>query len=466
MPEWEDDQRLAFEKDVLGFYVSGHPLARYRRHVEALDVTSSGELAAKAAGSPVRLIGHVIELKETTTKRGNQMAFLTLEDMEGTVEVTVFPEPFKAAASRLRSREPVLIRGRLDDSDKGRVVLAEEVRALDEVLREPTRRPRGEGSSACLSPPHPRGRGRRRAERAGASVRRARRAGAPVRARAPGRTGGGPPEPGLSRERRLRPSWPPWRRSWARARSSWTMPDQLDFEQPLLELETRLAELRARDEPRRAGDEIARLEERLARLQARIYGNLTAWQRTQVGRHPRRPHARDFFRLLFEDFLELHGDRLYGDDPAIVGGLARFDGRSVVAIGHQKGRDTREKIARNFGMPHPEGYRKALRLMQLAEKFGKPILTFIDTPGAYPGIGGRGARPGRGHRAQPPGDGGAAHAHRDRGDGRGGQRGRAGHRRWATACSCSSTRCTRSSRPRGARPSCGAMPPGPRRRRS
>jgi acetyl-CoA carboxylase carboxyl transferase subunit alpha len=165
------------------------------------------------------------------------------------------------------------------------------------------------------------------------------------------------------------------------------MPDQLEFERPLVELEMRLAELRARDEPRRPGDEVARLEDRLARLRTRIYGNLTAWQRTQVGRHPRRPHARDFFRLLFEDFLELHGDRLHGDDPAIVGGLARFEGRSVVAIGHQKGRDTREKIARNFGMPHPEGYRKALRLMQLAEKFGKPLLTFIDTPGAYPGLG-------------------------------------------------------------------------------
>jgi acetyl-CoA carboxylase carboxyl transferase subunit alpha len=165
------------------------------------------------------------------------------------------------------------------------------------------------------------------------------------------------------------------------------MPDPLDFDQPILEVETRLAELRARDAARRPGDEIARLEERLARLQGRIYGNLTAWQRTQVGRHPRRPHARDFFRLLFEDVVELHGDRLYGDDPAIVGGLARFAGRSVVAIGHQKGRDTREKIARNFGMPHPEGYRKALRLMRLAEKFGKPLLTFIDTPGAYPGIG-------------------------------------------------------------------------------
>jgi acetyl-CoA carboxylase carboxyl transferase subunit alpha len=165
------------------------------------------------------------------------------------------------------------------------------------------------------------------------------------------------------------------------------MPDPLEFERPMLELETRLAELRARGDGRRAEEEIARLEERLGRLQARIYGSLTAWQRAQLARHPRRPHARDFFRLLFEDVIELHGDRLYGDDPAIVGGLARFAGRSVVVIGHQKGRDTREKIARNFGMPHPEGYRKALRLMRLAEKFGKPLLTFVDTPGAYPGLG-------------------------------------------------------------------------------
>jgi DNA polymerase-3 subunit alpha len=137
VPEWDDEQRLAFEKEVLGFYVSGHPLARYRRHIERLDVTAAGELAAKAPGSPIRLIGHVLALKETTTRRGSQMAFLTLEDMEGTVEVTVFPELFRSVASRLRSREPVLIRGRLDESDKGRVVLAEDVRGLDEILAEP-----------------------------------------------------------------------------------------------------------------------------------------------------------------------------------------------------------------------------------------------------------------------------------------------------------------------------------------
>jgi acetyl-CoA carboxylase carboxyl transferase subunit alpha len=165
------------------------------------------------------------------------------------------------------------------------------------------------------------------------------------------------------------------------------MPDALDFEQPLLELETRLAELQAVEDASRVRDEIARLEERLTRLRQRTFANLTAWQRTQLARHPKRPYMRDWCKLLFDDFIELHGDRLFGDDAAIVGGLARFEGRSIVVLGHQKGRDTREKIARNFGMPHPEGYRKAHRLFEMAAKFGKPVLTFIDTPGAYPGIG-------------------------------------------------------------------------------
>jgi acetyl-CoA carboxylase carboxyl transferase subunit alpha len=165
------------------------------------------------------------------------------------------------------------------------------------------------------------------------------------------------------------------------------MPDELEFEKPLLELENRIAELRASEEPLEARDEIAKLEERLARQQQRVYSGLNAWQRAQIARHPKRPHTLDLVNLLLEDWVELHGDRVFGDDKAIVGGLATFDGEPVVLIGHQKGRDTRENIARNFGMPHPEGYRKALRLMQLAAKFGKPIITFIDTPGAYPGLG-------------------------------------------------------------------------------
>ena len=165
------------------------------------------------------------------------------------------------------------------------------------------------------------------------------------------------------------------------------MPDALDFEQPLLELETRIAELAAAEDTPAVREEIRRLEERLSRLRHKTYAGLTAWQRTQLARHPRRPHARDLYKLLFEDFIELHGDRVYGDDAAVVGGLARFESRSVVVVGHQKGRETREKIARNFGMPHPEGYRKALRLLEMAEKFRKPVIALIDTPGAYPGVG-------------------------------------------------------------------------------
>src|SRR5712692_6709622 len=186
----------------------------------------------------------------------------------------------------------------------------------------------------------------------------------------------------------------PTRRWWGKSRGcsapavySSSMRDELEFERPLLELENRIAELRASEDPQGARDEIHRLEERLRRSQQRVYGSLTPRQRTQLARHPKRPHTLDFFRLLLDDFIELHGDRVFGDDKAIVGGLARFEGQPVVVLGHQKGRDTRENIARNFGMPHPEGYRKALRLMQLAAKFGKPILSFIDTPGAYPGLG-------------------------------------------------------------------------------
>src|SRR3990170_5021507 len=189
---------------------------------------------------------------------------------------------------------------------------------------------------------------------------------------------------------RLRPSGSWWRKSRAcsgRAVYSSSMRDDLEFERPLLELENRIAELRASDDAQAARDEIGRLDERLKRLQQKVYRSLTPWQRAQLARHPKRPHTLDLFRLLLEDFVELHGDRVFGDDKAIVGGLARFEGDPVVAIGHQKGRDTRENIARNFGMPHPEGYRKALRLMELAAKFRKPIITFIDTPGAYPGLG-------------------------------------------------------------------------------
>lgn len=163
----------------------------------------------------------------------------------------------------------------------------------------------------------------------------------------------------------------------------------LDFEQPIAELESKIEELRyvQEDSALDISEEIARLQKKSQALTKDIYAKLNAWQISQVARHPSRPYTLDYIRHLFTDFVELHGDRAFADDCSIVGGLARFQGQSVMVIGHQKGRDTKEKIKRNFGMPRPEGYRKALRLMKTAEKFGVPILTFIDTPGAYPGIG-------------------------------------------------------------------------------
>jgi acetyl-CoA carboxylase carboxyl transferase subunit alpha len=163
----------------------------------------------------------------------------------------------------------------------------------------------------------------------------------------------------------------------------------LDFEQPIAELEQKIEELRfvQDDSAVDISQEIERLSKKSRDLTKEIYAKLTPWQISKVARHPQRPYTLDYVNLLCTDFEEIHGDRSYADDPAIVGGLARFNGQSVMVIGHQKGRDTNDKIYRNFGMPRPEGYRKALRLMKLAEKFAIPLLTFVDTPGAYPGIG-------------------------------------------------------------------------------
>jgi acetyl-CoA carboxylase carboxyl transferase subunit alpha len=162
----------------------------------------------------------------------------------------------------------------------------------------------------------------------------------------------------------------------------------LDFEQPIAELEAKIEELRlvGHDNEINIQEEIERLQKKSRALTESVFAGLSPWQISQLSRHPQRPYLLDYVRRLFDEFYELHGDRAYADDPAIIGGLARIDGRPVMVIGHQKGRDTKEKIYRNFGMPRPEGYRKALRLMQMAEQFRLPILTFIDTPGAYPGV--------------------------------------------------------------------------------
>ena len=163
----------------------------------------------------------------------------------------------------------------------------------------------------------------------------------------------------------------------------------LDFKQPIAELEAKIEELRyvQDDSAVDISEEIARLQKKSSTLTRDLYAKLSAWQISQVARHPQRPYSLDYFQNLFSDFEELQGDRLFAEDPAIIGGLARFGSQSVMVIGHQKGRDTKDKLYRNFGMPKPEGYRKALRLMKVAEKFGVPVMTFVDTPGAYPGVG-------------------------------------------------------------------------------
>jgi acetyl-CoA carboxylase carboxyl transferase subunit alpha len=166
-------------------------------------------------------------------------------------------------------------------------------------------------------------------------------------------------------------------------------PNYLDFEQSIADLEAKIEALRATGDDRdlNLNEEINRLHAKSRRLTESIFTNLTPWQISQLARHPLRPYTLDYVKRLFTDFEELHGDRAFADDPAIVAGPARLDGRPVMVIGHQKGRDTREKLKRNFGMPRPEGYRKAMRLMKTAERFQLPVLTFIDTPGAYPGVG-------------------------------------------------------------------------------
>ncbi|HZC81700.1 MAG TPA: acetyl-CoA carboxylase carboxyl transferase subunit alpha, partial [Nitrospiraceae bacterium] len=166
------------------------------------------------------------------------------------------------------------------------------------------------------------------------------------------------------------------------------MRDYLEFEKPIREIEEKIEKLAAAPAGKSTPqDEIRKLRMKLAQVEHTLYSKLTPWQRTQLARHPQRPSTLDYIGYLFRDFLELHGDRAFGDDRAIVGGFATYNDRSIMVIGHQKGKTLKERMQRNFGMPNPEGYRKALRLMKMAEKFGRPIVTFIDTPGAYPGIG-------------------------------------------------------------------------------
>jgi len=171
------------------------------------------------------------------------------------------------------------------------------------------------------------------------------------------------------------------------SRPAFNLMGNYNFEAPIVDLVKEIEQLSIYADRPETAERLERLRDKLARFRREIYSNLNPWEITMVARHPQRPYSLDYIQRILPDFLELHGDRKFADDPAIVGGMATFENQTVMVIGHQKGRDSKQRIFRNFGMPHPEGYRKALRLMKLAEKFKRPIITLIDTPGAYPGIG-------------------------------------------------------------------------------
>ena len=451
--EWDTEQRLLNEKEVLGLL----PLRATRSGgcgtaPSGWASWAPGSSAQAEDGAKVLLCGLVSALREINTKNGNRMGFATIEDVEGTIEVTIFPELFRQSVAHLKSGSPLLVRGKVEGTTTARKLLADDVRPLPAETEE---RAVAHAVAARLPGGGPPGRGGRSAARR--SGRSARRTAEPC----PWPSASGwtatrsTSAPAPCACARRRPSSRPWRGSWGRAASP-SRPDGADLggrgDRSREGARLRAAPARAGrahrrppalGAPRRPTGEVGRLEERLQRLQRKVFGKLTAWQRVQLARHPRRPYTLDLIPLLTEDFVELHGDRLFGDDHAIVGGLARLEGRPIVVVGHQKGRDTEEKLHRSFGMPHPEGYRKALRLMQLAERFRKPILTLIDTPGAYPGVGaeerGQAEAIARNLREMA----GLPDAHRGRGDGGGGKRRGAGARPSRTASSCSSTPSTR-----------------------
>jgi acetyl-CoA carboxylase carboxyl transferase subunit alpha len=234
---------------------------------------------------------------------------------------------------------------------------------------------------------------------------------------------------------------------------------RFDFEKPLAELEHKLQEARKAAERDKRTDAVKTLEAQFEQLQRKIYGGLTPWQRVQLARHPLRPYTLDYIRMLTSEFVPLHGDRLFSDDRAMVGGFVKLENRPCLVLGHQKGRDTKENLMRNFGSAHPEGYRKALRLMQLAQKLRLPVVVFIDTPGAYPGVGAE-------ERGQAHSIAFNMRARRRSTSASSGKAAPAG--RWAsgsaTGSRCWRTRTTRSSHPKAARPSSGGTGPGRRTR--
>ena len=348
--EWSQQQLLGWEKETLGLYLSGHPMDRYLRELGSLLACRLADLKPGRR----RIAGLIVALRFIKGKRG-RMAVMTLDDSTARVEVAVYNEVLESSLEKIVEDRVVVVDGECSvDEFSGDYAVknVQKILTIDDLRQSFARSLVLSVDAAAFNGLVP--------YLQATPARGARRA-APTGSRNMAST---PPDfTGLNM-------------------------NFLDFEQPIAELEAKIEALRkvGNDTSLNISDEIARLQERSRDLTRQIFSNLTSWQISRIARHPLRPYTLDYVELIFDQIEELHGDRAFADDPAIGCGIARLNGRGVVFIGHQKGRNTKDNLYRNFGMPKPEGYRKALRLMLLAERFRLPVLTFIDTPGAYPGI--------------------------------------------------------------------------------
>nr|GFB71693.1 acetyl-coenzyme A carboxylase carboxyl transferase subunit alpha, chloroplastic [Tanacetum cinerariifolium] len=388
-------ERLRGEKETLGLYLTGHPIDEYEGEIRRFARQRIVDL--KPSRETQTIAGLIIALRVMKNKKGDKMGFITLDDRSGRIEASLFADSFQAAQSLLQTDAMVVVEGEVstDDFSGGLRLRAKRVMSLEEARTGLAESLRLNLRAEALKGDRLRWLGELCKKHRGACPITLDYTGQEAKAVLQfGEAWRIDPADSLIQALRARSikvgrlSDQPAGLLAVDPRRMPMNPNFLDFEQPIADLQAKIEELRlvGNDNSLNIGDEISRLQEKSNTLTESIFGNLTSWQIARMARHPRRPYTLDYIQHIFTEFDELHGDRHFSDDAAIVGGIARLDEQPVMVIGHQKGREVREKVRRNFGMPRPEGYRKACRLMEMAERFKMPILTFIDTPGAYPGI--------------------------------------------------------------------------------
>ncbi len=364
------------------------------RALKAAGALTSTTLATVQSGGDGTMAGIVAGCRIVKTRKGDRMAVFMLEDQTGSIEVVVYPEPYKQFASFIENDRMVVVTGRVEVDDERAKMRATEVKDLKQVTERFVKEvcvtmqapPHGHETFRALSDVFLRHRGDKRVQ----FELRVRRDGAGAAAgQGRGAAAAGPAvrRAGAGRRADLRPRVGACcAGSGADRRQDETMPETLEFEEPIAILHKEIEALNMLPQTEVRDGEIEGLRRRIDQIRGEIYKRLTPWQRVLVARHPERPYLLDYVERLFTEFVELHGDRRFADDGAIVCGFARYHGTPVLVCGHQKGRDMKQKVQRNFGYARPEGYRKALRAMQMADKFGRPIIVFVDTPAAYPGV--------------------------------------------------------------------------------